>query len=87
MIKTIINRVLRRQELITRCVGQFSQGALSARVLEMRDRKGSIEYWIDVRWELDGNDCSSIGLLRRTTHDFPVDVMREAHAYLHRLSK
>ena len=87
MITKIMNRILRRQEVTTRCVAQFSQGNLRARVLEMRDRQGSLEYWIDVQWDLDGNACSSIGLLRRTTMDLHFDVMREAHAYLHRLSK
>ena len=53
----------------------------------MQDRAGSLEYWIDVQWSLNGKECSSYGLLRRATLDLPFDVMREAHSYLRTLSR
>lgn len=87
MVRKILNRILRRQEVVTRCVGQFDQDNLRARVLEMRDALGGLEYWIDVRWEIDGNECSCIGLLRRTTPELPLDVMREARSYLRTLAR
>ena len=87
MMKEIVNQILRKQEAIPRCVGQFTMDTLRARVFQMQERHGSVEYWIDVQWSVNGKECSSYGLLRRGTLDLPYDVMREAHSYLRTLSR
>ena len=87
MMKEIVNQILRKQEAVPRCVGQFTMDTLRARVFQMQDRQGSLEYWIDVQWSVNGKECTSCGLLRRATLDLPFDVMREAHSYLRMLAR
>lgn len=87
MIKKIMNRILRRQEVVTRCVAQFAEHNLHARVFEKRDAHGMLEYWVEAKWEIDGNEHSCVGLLRGTTSGIPFDVMRESHSYVRTLTR
>ena len=87
MMKEIVNQILRKQQVVPRCVAQFTMDTLRASVFQMQERQGSVEYWIDVQWTQSGKECSSHGLLRQATHDLPFDVMREAHAYLRMLQR
>ena len=87
MMKEIVNQILHKQETAPRCVGQFTMDTLRARVFQMQARQGSVEFWIDVQWSVNGKDCSSYGLLRRATLELPFDVMREAHSYLRTLPR
>ena len=87
MMKEIVNQILRKQEPVPRGVGQFTMDTLRARVFQTQARAGSLEYWIDVQWTVHGQECSSYGLLRRSSLDLPFDVMREAHSYLRTLPR
>lgn len=81
MMWKILRLILHRQEDY-RVVAQFKTETLHARVFQMRERQGCVEYWIDVRWNIDGKESSSYGLLRRTAHDDSFDVMHEAQKFL-----
>ena len=87
MVRKIFYRVLGRQDLGHDIVGFFSHGTLSARVFERRMLDGTVEYWIDVRWDSEGQEGTSYGLLRRTKPDLHFDAMREAQSYLRLLPR
>ncbi len=87
MIRKIVNTVLRRRDNASREVGRYAQGSLHARISETRLRDGTLEYWIDVLWDCEGQECTAHGLLRRSAPGLHVDVMRESLSYLRQLPR
>lgn len=88
MVKTIIDSLFRRQEAatVTRCIGRFYRENMSARILEVRDRAGLTEHWIDVEWREGDLTWSTLGFFRVRKLNHQLDVMRQAHEYLEKFS-